>query len=476
MNKLVFGLVLAIGGTTSVLCITAARHEDTIRPNTKVGPVDVGGMTPEEASRTLRIWWEGEKLNKLTLKMPNGKTKLPPMKPGELGLTLDDVASVKSLPLQSFLGDAKAVVTKSDFTPEQHAPIFKSTGESLDAVAKVVRQSVGPNRPASVHWVKGAVVRHPEVAGVALDTNALPARVAAAVMGDHTVEIPLTEGAKHIPDAELSKIKEVVSEFSTRFSARNRPRSSNIRLAASKIDGVVLMPGETFSFNSVVGRRTLRAGFKLAGVYKNGQHDTGIGGGICQVSTTLFNSALFANLAIQRRSNHSLPVPYVPLGRDATVDYGNLDLEFKNTYQSPIALSALYVPGRLTFRVLGTKQPGVSVKVIQTGHRSWAAGTERVFDSSLPSGRTRVVKPGSTGHSVTTYRCVYENGKLVRRERIGFSRYGGDPTIIAVGTGAAPIPSQKPATIAPPTTPAPGNDQAPTTPESEPIDAGFGMS
>jgi vancomycin resistance protein YoaR len=465
MKRIVFGLVAAIGGTASVLCITAARHQETIRPNTKVGPVAVGGMTPDEAARALRVWWEGEKLNKLTLTLPNRKTKLPAMKPSELGVTLDDVASVKDLPLQTFVGDAQAFVTQSEFPEEKRPIVFKADQAALDALEKRVRQALGPNRPARVHWVKGAIVRKPEVAGFEVDPQRLPEAVSEAILADHKLELPLTEAEKHVSDEALASIKEVVSEFTTRFSAGNRPRSSNIRTAASKIDGVVLLPGEKFSFNETVGRRTLRAGFKLAGVYINGRHDTGVGGGICQVSTTLYNSALFANLAIRKRANHSLPVPYVPLGRDATVDYGNLDLVFENTYTTPIALSAHYLPGKLTFRVLGVKKPGLTVKVAQTGHRAWGSSVQKIFDNRIPAGRTRVIKGGSTGHSVATYRYVYENGKLVRRERLGYSRYGGEPTIIAVGTGPAPAPKPQ---AKPPVTSDPGTVTPPVEPTTEP--------
>jgi vancomycin resistance protein YoaR len=209
-----------------------------------------------------------------------------------------------------------------------------------------------------------------------------------------------------------------------------------------------LLPGEQFSFNGTVGRRTLKAGFKLAGVYKNGQHDTGLGGGICQVSTTLYNSALLADLPIRRRSNHSLPVPYVPLGQDATVDYGNLDLVFENSYPTPIAISSYYEPGRLTFRVLGQKQPGLSVKITRSRMEAHAAEVEHVRDPTLPAGVKRVVKPGSTYRRVATFRLVYMNGKLVKKEPLGHSIYGGMPRVVAVGTRLA-SPAGSPSVGAP---------------------------
>jgi len=399
------------------------------------------------------VWWEDQKLIKLKLVCSVPHVKMPDMKPGELGVTLDDERSVKFLPQQGFVGAASAVLSSQDSPETAYPLIFRSNGLPLTAFEKQIKDAVGPNHPARARYEKGQVSLEPEVSGVQLDVERLVSVVGKAVEGDHTVELPLTTAAKHVPDEALAKIKEVVASFSTHFPTYKRTRCSNIKLAARIIDGTVLMPGEQFSFNGVVGRRTLRAGFKLAGIYKNGQHDTGIGGGICQVSTTLYNSALLANLPIRRRSNHSLPVAYVPLGQDATVDYGNLDLVFENTYATPIAVSSYYEPGRLTFRLLGQKQNGLAIKIVRAGMRYFPEETQQVPDASLPAGRRRTVKPGSALRLVSTYRLVYQDGKLVKREPLGHSRYGGMPRIVAVGTHPAAVPIPPPATIPPPTTP-----------------------
>ena len=245
---------------------------------------------------------------------------------------------------------------------------------------------------------------------------------------------------------------DLVAEYTTRFPTSNRPRCANIKLASSKLNGVLVMPGERLSFNGTVGERTLRGGFQLAGVYKQGKHDVGVGGGICQVSTTLYNASLFANLRIRQRSNHSLPVAYVPLGRDATVDYGSLDLVVENTTKAPIAVVNTYVPGRLTFRILGRKDPGLTVKIVQEGQRSWDMPVETHLDRSLPVGARRIVEPGSRGHAVQTFRLVYENGKLVRRQSLGRSTYGGGTEVVAVGPAKPKAPTAAPATtaVAPP--------------------------
>jgi vancomycin resistance protein YoaR len=460
MKKVLIGVTAVLGGTVGILSITAARYQETIRPNTQVGGIDVGGLTHEEAARKLRVWWEGEKLKTLELKAWGLKKKLEPVRPSALGITLDDAESVKGLPLQTFLDDSQARVTGEETPLTMFDLKYKSNGTRPIALIKAVRAAAGEPKPASVKFVKGAIYRTKEQAIVELDESGVYDAALKAMEEKTAVALPLKEAPKKISDEDLASIKEVVSEFSTRFSAGNVNRSQNIRLAASKIDGIILPPGGRLSFNDTVGRRTVKAGFREAGVYVNGRHDTGIGGGICQVSTTLYNAALFANLAIKRRSNHSMPVPYVPVGRDATVDYGNIDLVIENNNDVPIAVDSEYHPGRLVFRVLGTKKPGLTVKVEQGPRKSFASRERRVLDPSLPVGKTRIVEGGSSGHSLFTYRYVYQDGQLVQKQNLGRSYYGGGVRIVAVGTRR---PAPKPVTVPPTTLPPVVPDTAPST-------------
>jgi vancomycin resistance protein YoaR len=217
----------------------------------------------------------------------------------------------------------------------------------------------------------------------------------------------------------------------------------------------MIMPGEKMGFNETVGQRTLAGGYKIAGVYVNGRHDTGIGGGICQVSTTLYNASLFANLKVLERTNHSLPVPYVPLGRDATVNYGAQNLVIQNTMATPIVVVSQYQPGKLTFRILGKKEEGLEVKLYQGRVHSYGGGTRREYDPKLPAGATKVQHNGDN-RSVQTFRAVYKNGVKVSTETLKDSHYDGGGTIITFG------PKAKPKPLAPVTT-TPGINPTTTT-------------
>ncbi|HWD41949.1 MAG TPA: VanW family protein [Fimbriimonas sp.] len=445
---------MALLAIVAALGIIAARHVPTVRPNTYVGPVPVGGLSLDEAARQIRVWWEGEKRKPLQIHAQGISKPIPPQTPGALGVTVDDQGAVANLPTEDLASDVSDAVSRATPDRQDFEMHFKTNGADLTGFAKEIKALLGPPTPAKVVFTKGQIFLKHEIPSSQLNVEALPQAVADAWKAQGPVELPLIQAPKHVPDDALSSIKEVVSTFTTHFRTSLRTRCWNIRLASSKLKGVILMPGDKLSFNGTVGRRTLKAGFKVAGIYKNGKHDVGIGGGICQVSTTLYNSCLFADLKIRQRSNHSLPVPYVPLGRDATVDYGALDLVIENSYSTPIAIDSTYEPGRLTFRILGKKDPALSVKVIQQGMESWNPGVSTVTDMSLKPGAKRIVEPGSWGHAVTTYRLVYESGKLVRRERLGRSTYGGKARIVAVNPTPVAKPIVPSATVPLPATPA----------------------
>lgn len=431
MKRLLIIAALSVAGATGCLTITAYRYEPRVAPTVRIGSVPVGGLTLTEARKKLRTWWEYQKVKPMEATLAEGRGKPLEITPSKAGCALDDVASTRPLPFEDFWGAARRLFGQGSESGSSFPIVLRATGQVSPTLAAYVRESLGERKPARVTFRDGQIVREPEVADYELDTEGLVKGIAEAIESSGLVTLPLRESAKAVPDEELDKIVDVVAEYSTKFPARQTSRNANLRIASSKIDGTVLMPGETFSFNGVVGKRTIEDGYKLAGVYKNGKHDLGLGGGICQVSGTLYNSALLANLPIVQRSNHSMPVPYLPVGRDATVDYGTLDLRFKNPFKTPIAIGASFQPGKLTFRVLGVKEPGLEVKVTTTDLKSWSRGIQYVDDPSLPTGKQKVIEKGSAGHSVTTWRIVSRNGVEVSREVLSRSRYAGGVRIVA---------------------------------------------
>ena len=229
---------------------------------------------------------------------------------------------------------------------------------------------------------------------------------------------------------------DLLATYSTTYSTGNSNRCTNISLAARSVNGYVLMPGETFSYNSTVGQRTATRGYKEAGVYLNGEVTTGLGGGICQVSSTLYNAILLANLEIVERSNHTFKPTYVP-GQDATVSWGAPDFKFKNNRNYPIRITATAGNGSVSFNVYGLKtSDDYEVKIVSSEIGSIPFSTQYQETSSLPAGTQKITQAGSNGCKTQTYKILYKNGAEVSRKLINSDTYKPHNQVVSVGTGA----------------------------------------
>ncbi|GAE89269.1 VanW family protein [Acetivibrio straminisolvens] len=235
--------------------------------------------------------------------------------------------------------------------------------------------------------------------------------------------------------------KDVLATSSTSFSTsgqNNYNRGVNIGVAASKINGKILAPGEVFSFNNVVGPRTVGNGFKIAKEYVNGKIVDGVGGGVCQVSSTLYSAVLFADLETIERQNHMFTVSYIPLGRDAAVAYNELDFKFKNNTNWPVKIVSNVKNNTISFTIYGTKEePGktIEIKHVQVGSKP--SPVKYIDDPNLEEGQTVVVQSGYTGYTVDTYKIVKINGNIVSNDKIHRSTYVPYETIIKRGTKKA---------------------------------------
>ena len=194
---------------------------------------------------------------------------------------------------------------------------------------------------------------------------------------------------------------DLLSDFSTKYAASNRNRTTNLILAANKINGTVLMPGETFSYNKIVGARTIQAGYKEAPIYVEGKVENGLGGGICQITTTLYNAVLYANLEVLERSNHQFVPSYAGASRDATVVYGAIDFKFKNNREYPIKITCSVSNGIANFKIFGLK-------------------TENDYEVQITSRIT-----GTTSNAIYSeaYKTLKKNGNVISTERISKDTY-----------------------------------------------------
>lgn len=229
------------------------------------------------------------------------------------------------------------------------------------------------------------------------------------------LSVPLREVAPTVSGTHLGAINTLLATYSTALGGSSRNRRHNIQVACEAIDGTVLVPGQVFSYNDTVGPRSERAGFRTAPVIIRGELVPGTGGGVCQVSSTLYNAALLADFKIVRRSHHQFPVHYVPPGRDATVAYGSLDLRFANRLPGPVALDVKTNGSRVIVHVFGT--PGCQREV-------------RLISSRVTATRPRVPAtggPARPGKRVTVSREVRLPDGTVQHEQISHDVYAPPP-------------------------------------------------
>lgn len=228
---------------------------------------------------------------------------------------------------------------------------------------------------------------------------------------------------------------DLLSQFSTSFTSSGYNRSNNIILSSAKLNGLVLMPGEEFSYNQAVGQRTRAAGFREAGAYSNGKVVQEVGGGICQVSSTLYNAVLYANLEIVERTNHYFNPGYVKAGLDATVSWGGPDFRFRNNRNYPIRIVTDTSGKKLKVYIYGLKTDDDCTVVLDPRYISSVPyKTTYQNDASLATGETRVISSGSNGCKTATYKYVYDkNGTLISSECISRDTYSPHNKVVAVG-------------------------------------------
>ncbi len=217
----------------------------------------------------------------------------------------------------------------------------------------------------------------------------------------------------------------------------NNSRNHNIRITCEKIDGMVLQPGESFSFNDEVGQRTAEAGYEMAGTIVNGQYQDDFGGGICQVSSMIYQSALKSELEIVERHWHSWPSSYVDPGTDATVDWGGTDFVFKNDSGYPIAIHAAYNNDEkvVSVSIYGHKLPdGIHYDFIGQTVSTNPRGTDYVPDPAMPVGTTATENGGHDGVTAVSYLIKYDAaGNEISRDQVATTSYSTVNTTIKVG-------------------------------------------
>lgn len=246
---------------------------------------------------------------------------------------------------------------------------------------------------------------------------------------EYAVDLKLTTPEIVTDDIGMEAFPHQLATFSTKYT-NNANRTTNLRLASNKINGTVIMPGDTFSFNKVVGKRTVAAGYKNAAIFQDGQVTDGLAGGICQISTTLYNTAVFADMTITSRRNHMFVPSYVTGGRDATVVWGSTDFKFRNDRDYPIKIESSVSGGIATVSIYGFRRDVEYDISIETSKvRTIAYKTQYQKKSGYAKGA--VIQGGVNGSVWDSWKVYRLNGEVVKREKLYRDTYSAQNRIIA---------------------------------------------
>jgi vancomycin resistance protein YoaR len=341
----------------------------------------------------------------------------------------DQAAALLAAPIQVTAAGGRASLRPADLAPLTRAD---ARGRRLlvrldrDALDRLLRSRAGfayrPARDAGFRPSGRRIHVVPALAGARVD----PAKAAAAVLAAggragtaRRAALPTVaiQPALTTDAARRLGVKEIVSTFTTTFNAGDVPRVHNIGLIAAAVHGSLVRPGQVFSMNGATGQRTAAKGYRTAHVIRNGEIVDGLGGGVCQAGTTMFNAVFFAGLPVPERRNHSLHISHYPMGRDATLNWPGTDLKFRNDSPYGIYITGNASASTLTFTLWSTSR-GYKVAFSTSPASNFRAPPTRYEDDpTLPKGEEVVEESGASGFDVTVFRTVTKGGEVVRKDQ-----------------------------------------------------------
>lgn len=440
-------LALIVAGTAALAAYSLSiknsvkEWDNKIYPGVTVQGVDLGGMTKEEAKNKLNETFKNaisEKKLSITIGDKQYELIYSDIIPNyDIDGTVDKAYNFgkDSVTLKKY------IIIRGIDSKNQIPLGFSYDEEKLKAYEEKLQSDAAKSPQDATLSISGNnITINPEIEGRTIKLETLDEKLKENINGElnsaDSITVDTEEVKPRVTKDDLSKIKGLMGTFSTSYATSAPGRCNNIEKATKAINGTVVMPGEVFSFNDTVGPRTVEKGYQEAGTYVGNKVEPGIGGGICQVSTTLYRSVMKANLRSVERTNHSMVVGYTQPGLDATVSYGYLDYKFKNTYDFPIYIQGISYGKALTYNIYGDpsalngKTYDMRSEILDTIPPT----TKIVPDDTLPEGQEVTDGAGMTGYRARAYQITYENGVEVNREVVSTDTYASVDAVVRQGT------------------------------------------
>ncbi|MDL2280969.1 VanW family protein [Selenomonadales bacterium OttesenSCG-928-I06] len=424
---------------------SAFLFNDKIHAKVVVGNISVGNLSKTEATEKIKTSFEkNEKIFEATAIYKDKKWTIQPT---DINLSIDpktlaeeaykvgrdsnNLSLIKNIILLSGK-DIIHIPFNPNYSQNDLYNILNTIASSLD----------GKAQNASLKTTKNKVEIIPEKPGITVDITKTFAEFTDKINKDliFSFNIHAEEHKPKITESDLNGIDSLLASYTTYFNAYDHNRTKNIIIASEKITNILITPNQIFSFNQTVGLRLPEFGYLEAPVYINGKLEPDWGGGVCQVSTTLYNTVLLSGLKIVERSNHFSPVPYVPLGQDATVADNYLDLKFSNNLQNNIYLVSEVSGGQITISIYGKKIPNSpEYYITHRVERTLENKTVTKDDPTLLEGTEEIEEEGHGGLVVSSFRVKKENGAVVSSEHLYTDVFPALDKVIKKGTKKDPL-------------------------------------
>lgn len=450
-KKILAGLVLSLtvgmlfAGTTSY----AKNTSDEIAMGVYAGEVNLSGLTREEAKEAVEEYFMEKADEKITLTVNNEELEVSR---GDLGVAWSNpevIEEAYGVGKSGNLIKRYKAIKDLEFSNEVFELDYTADAELIRTV--VTEKCTKLNKKATNLGLKKTengfeVVEGQQ--GVVVDEAAAEEAILAYIEDEFDgtlgkIEIPTMISEPLGSREELAKVKDLLGSFQTSFKTSSSDRSKNVRSGAGHIDGTVLYPGEVFSTYEYVTPFTVENGYAMAGSYLNGKTVDSMGGGICQVSSTLYNAVLMAELEVVERSPHSMMVAYVQASADAAIAGTYKDFKFKNSTDAPIYIEAYTTEGKnVVFNIYGqeTRPAGRTIKYTNKVLESTPAVTELHADGAQGIGY-RMVESGHNGCKAELYKEVYMDGVLQSSEKVNKSNYAVSNRKVYYGINGDPFVS-----------------------------------
>ncbi len=442
-------LVIAIGAVAlvviifiGIMCIQFKGEK--IAKNTYVNGVNIGKLTKSQAKQELAKKYKLENVEF------NYNDKSWKVKSKDLNLSTDldkTVENAYNLNRKSgFFGNLSKTISANFGKKSNLVVVINYDKNKLKAEMEKIAKEIDVDVKDATLDISGEKVKViPDSDGLKMDiSKSMENFDNQTKKGNYKNELVVKATPAKVKKEQLANIDTNLGTYSTTFKTSQINRSINIKLATDNISNVLLMPGETFSFNKHTGKRSKENGYKSAPVIMEGEMEEDYGRGVCQVSSTLYNSVLYAGLEIVNVKNHTIPSSYVPKGRDATVADSGIDFLFKNNLKHPVYIKNYVSGNQIVCNIYGSAEDKQNITISTKLDGVSQTTMKRVNDPTMPKGKEKVDKSGRNAYSVSTYRTFNDaNGKKIKTEKIANSYYPKKEGIILVGT-MEPKPEEKP--------------------------------